>query len=343
MLKEEDYNPVWRDRLAAISHRLTTRVDIRRLYRMGSYGVQKGTAGAKQSANGDGSAMGEAERHVYDGYRDLGYTGPDAERLADFTAREWEKSQKGNFRKRHGVIACRKYQTGLISRSDLLREWVDLGLPRTDIAEMINICDAERVAKQYEIRVKMIRRLYLRGQWSELEVRGELGKAGMLSDRVDETLETWKLERLAQRREASVQQMCQWVAVGLMSKEEMEVRAKRLGYSQTDAERIRKHCVLGNLAKDAKDKERLLRYKIAEERREAKVREQIARAKEAKEASEAKAELSGRTEANMRRWWKLGILTPDEITDTLNFRGWLPSDIKRWLIANEPTPEKDED
>ena len=343
VLREDDYNPIWRDRLAAIAQRLVTRVDARRLYKSGAYGEIRGVDSIPDPRLVGLGFEGWAEPNLYEAMRDLGYGHDDAMSLTRYVAIDYHDTltRKGSTKKQS--LVCRQYQSGVIDRDKAIEE---LRAPLKSIAAAtlyVDNCDLERRVKHVDARIRAIRKLAVKGIADTTRQKQELLKAGVSTERMNELIALWTLEREGTEREIQAQKMCEWLDLGLLTEEDMRGRLLRMNYTKEDVNRIMKHCTLGNLAKSTKEKERVARYELAEERRKAalKAKAEAAEAKEEKTA--ATAAMSGRSAANMKRWWKLGIFDKDEVRETLRFRGWRDDDIMRWIVANEPDIEGPDD
>lgn len=337
MLREDDYNPFWRDRLAAISHRVVTRVDARRIYKVGGYGPVLGMAGFDAVAGGGHIPSGVAERELAENYRDLGYLKDDADRLAYFTATDRDLTISRPAVNRQKTLLCQMYTAGTIDRDELVKRLEPLMQSKPAAELMADNCDMEFRVKRTQAAVRAIKVAYLRGMTSSTQADAELIRLQIPGDRREDYLRLWQLELKARQKEVTADRFCSWYGSGLIGKGEMMTRLLRIGYDQSDADRIIRHCEIGHAAKGQKERDKWLKAQIREQRRLQRLAEIARKAADEAKHKKATAELSGRTAANMKRWWELQILSEAEIRETLEFRGWLPVDIDRWVHANRPS------
>lgn len=278
LLKEVDYNPIWRDRLAAISYRVITRVDARRIYRVGGFGKPLGARGFDTSLPGRPRPVGQAEVELGEVYQDMGYTPQDANILAHFSAVEADRLENGAEQKRIGKQVCAAYQAGVFSQVQAIDRLVQSGLSRDAATRAVALCDSDRRLRDVTTATKVTRGLYLRGAVDVATARALLVNVGMELGRITELLRLWSVEQLGRRKEVTASQMCGWFQQGLITIGEMSTRLVRIGYTPDDAVRITRHCQLGHLAKEAKERDAKLKAQLREQERLEKLAAQRARA-----------------------------------------------------------------
>lgn len=125
LLKIADYPPFWRDKLIQISYNPITRVDIRRMYRLGLLDFQD----------------------LVERYKHLGYTEEDARALAEFTAK-YEQTDVENLLDRlttrtQNAIE-RAYAKGKIDRQKARDMLVRIGMSEDLVDQVLAIVDFER-------------------------------------------------------------------------------------------------------------------------------------------------------------------------------------------------------
>lgn len=125
LLKIADYPPFWRDKLIQISYNPITRVDIRRMYRLGLLDFQD----------------------LVERYKHLGYTEEDARALAEFTAK-YEQTDVENLLDRlttrtQNAIE-RAYARGKIDRQKARELLVKTGMAEDLVEHVLAIVDFER-------------------------------------------------------------------------------------------------------------------------------------------------------------------------------------------------------
>lgn len=333
LLKEKDYNPVWRDRLAAISYRLPTRVDVRRIYRSGGYGPVAGAGGFDLRDPSNPRATAPAERELVEVNRDAGYAESDAQRLAYWTARDVAESATKAQNARHKSLLCRAFQSGAIDRESLLTQLTPLVHDRDERIRFAALCDVERQLKRVETAVKTIRSMFLRVVIDAAGAVALLARAGVKQERIRDYMDLWQLELAGRRKEVAAGQLCAWRESGIISDQEYLIRLVRLGYSRIDATNMLRHCHIGLAARSAKEVNRRLLAQQRLQEKAAKLAEAAARAGEKQREQVVKRALSARTDANLRKWLSLGTIDDDDVLATLRLKGWTNDDARRWLHA----------
>lgn len=242
LLKEDDYNPIWRDRLAAISYHTMTRVDVRRVYSAGGFGTPNGPAGFRVDADGKPTATGVAELELVAQNQDAGYVIGDAQRLAYHTAREHDKSALGASRAAATKGACDLYQMGGLTREQAVAAVVRAGATASGAEAQIRRCDLDARLRDMRAALRVARKLFLRGEIDAPALRAMLGRIGVGADRVADHVRRWEIELAGQSKEVTAQTMCGWLEAGLLTGHEMYTRLVRSGYAAPDAARIVRLC-----------------------------------------------------------------------------------------------------
>lgn len=346
MLKEEDYNPYWRLKLAAINYRSISRVDIRRFYRLGVFGNQRYRAGFVGVGTPNPRAVGQAEIEVYESYRDLRFSESDAHRQALFTAIEAERQLQGKSDARHKNLLCQAYQNGVLSADNAIEELTPILRDRKEAERHIRLCDVERKLKDIKTGISSIRKIFLKGLYDENEAKVALSQIGVARGRDTELVNLWKLQMVGLEKEANATIMCQWLREGTITRSEMVLRLSRMHYTPIDIARILRHCDLGTLALSAKEREKRARAEQAMQKERERIaqiaernrQEATEKAIKDRERMESKR-LSAYTDVNIRKWYSLGILEAREIVDVLEARGWDQRAIDNYMEALEPPKE----
>lgn len=129
LLRALDVMPWWRDHLIQLSYRPLTRVDVRRMYRLGVLNREQ----------------------VYESYLDLGYSPENAERMTEFTTRyEAPREDVGDtdVRKLTRGIIQTAFRRGVISKDEAIQRMVDVGYIEEDARLIIEV-------QEYELGVEL--------------------------------------------------------------------------------------------------------------------------------------------------------------------------------------------
>jgi hypothetical protein len=331
MLNVADYAPGVVDWLIGLSYHPLTRVDVRRMLRIGTI-----TPAEAKSA-----------------YLDQGYDELNAQRLADFSVQEaaFSRNQKGHARAVSAVI--RAYRAGAIGRDEAGAQLYLLFQPQRpgagqappptfdtaralgkedpQVQRELGIADLERAAQRAKEQQRAVRAAFISGELDEPQARDVLGRAGTDSDRAAELVRDWGLVRLVRARRLTAPQTLSLAAQGLLSIDEAAERLKRLGYPGDDA------AVLVARARRALAVERARAEAAGATTQRERDRAQAAlvRAQRAELAFQ-RAELA-RTgnQGQLRRWLAKGLITEADARKRLERMGMEPNDVNRF-IADMP-------
>ena len=194
LLKTQDIMPFWREPLIQISYRTLTRVDVRRMYRVGVL-------------DRDG---------VLRAYKDFGYDDERAEMMTDFTILYETEDEKGL----SVTEILRGYERHIISREDAI-EWIMLSGYNNEIAEIkVVILEAKMTQDETDDKIDLLEEQYVAGLIVKTELEDELGLMELPPEQVNSII--WRADRAKQRaiRMPSVSDVQRWVDEGLISRDD---------------------------------------------------------------------------------------------------------------------------
>lgn len=336
LLKEKDYNPIWRNRLAAISFRAIGNTDIKNMYKRGVFGPVQGVRGFDRTDPAKPKPVGAAEIELRERYLDFGYSDNDAAAKAALTATEIDNalSLKGRTKAQNRI--CAGYKAGGFTYDQALTQLVNVGMDRKAAVEFLGGCDLDMRLTDLRLATNGVKKQWIAGTISEQQARSLLRGYGVSQERIDTNLNTWALYRTQTRRELTAQQIGSYWESGIINLADARARLVNLGYDVTAANMILNHVRMGQLAKSEKERDRLIKAREAEARRlEARSR---ADAKELKVAEEKRMVrfLALQSEKNFAAWLKAGQITEGEIRAAMTAKGANPEDIERWINTNRP-------
>lgn len=176
LLRAQDMMPFWRDKIVAVATHTYTRVDIRRMHKLG---VLR-----------DDQLQGE--------YVALGYSDERANALARFT-RELNgterKAELEPFRAGLRSRALSMYQRSAMSRSALTTVLTDLGHSSEEVAAFIAEAEFIRQADASDQLLTQLQKLYVQGHWTLERVVGRMTQLGYSRDEVLELVPVWDEQR----------------------------------------------------------------------------------------------------------------------------------------------------
>lgn len=155
--------PYWRDRFIQISYRPFTRVDVRRMYRVGVLDRE----GVKRS------------------YLDLGYDEEKAEAMTEFTIRY--ESPEGNTGGRDltRTMLEKGYELGMLSGENFLEalQSIDYDPQEAEFIKALN--DQERLQDHIDVEIELIEDQIIKGAVDPLIAKNKLADLGLSSEKID--------------------------------------------------------------------------------------------------------------------------------------------------------------
>lgn len=183
LLRVADYPSFWRRRLAAISYRVLTRVDLRRL-----------------------RAAGLIDRaRTKRGYRELGYRETDAELLTDFA----ESQRAGATGTRDLTLAHwqDEYLGGFITETRFRSELERLGYDADERDQLVQLADARKVKQARDRAVAKIGAQYVAYTLSRTEAEALLRRTTVRPEARDRLLDEWETARAANVKQMTAAQV----------------------------------------------------------------------------------------------------------------------------------------
>lgn len=169
LLKAQDVMPFWRDKLIAMAYKPFTRIDVKRMYKEGVLD----------------------SKGVYEAYLELGYNENNAEKMTQFvitqTLSAVSKFTSGDIINAYANRMIDKSETG-----SLLRK---IGTRSEDISYILSTADYKREWKMTDSRIRAVRNIYKRGEYTENDARSELLKLNLPNDQVSTLMEQWWYEQ----------------------------------------------------------------------------------------------------------------------------------------------------
>jgi len=170
LLRTADIPAAFRDWLVAISYSPYTRVDVRRMWRMGVL----------------------SEDEVKASYLDLGYDEEHADKLTQYTI--WEETTEDRQLTRDAIV--RGYKKLVMTRTEAGNNLVDIGYRPEDAELFLSIADLEIVEDKTGERIERARFLYVEGELNEQGVYADLGDLDLPSEQIADLVYRWEIERL---------------------------------------------------------------------------------------------------------------------------------------------------
>lgn len=204
ILRAADYPPIVRKYMKQIAYVPLTRVDVRRMFRVGVLDAQG----------------------VYQAYRELGYNHKNAGLMTSFTVRFESGTEKDLTQ---GKI-LEAYKAMIFSKRDTLRALQELGYDKDEAETLIDLEDFDRQKKFKEKQIKAAERRYKLGLLNEDKARAYLMGIEVDGDRISELLEDWKLDKIEDMKEPTTTQLNKWYMTGIITEELYRVEMKNIGW-----------------------------------------------------------------------------------------------------------------
>ena len=206
LLRALDVMPFWRDKLIQMSYKPLTRVDVRRMYRVGTLDE----AGIKKA------------------YRDVGYADSNADLMADFTIKQTRQMLSGFSSRDVSNAYIKRFIDDNTARS-LLRE---IGIRTEEIQNIITTSNYKREWANKSERENAIENLYKKGRLSESQARNQLDSIGLPSDHIDTLMKQWTA-RVDEPKEPTwtTAQTLKFLTTGLIDSKRAVSELQLLGYN----------------------------------------------------------------------------------------------------------------
>jgi hypothetical protein len=219
-LKINDMAPTWVDPMVDISYDPITRTDAVRAHEIGSF----------------------SDDDLYNAMRDNGYNDTDARTLVRF----YSQNKARRIANSTGAMTIRKiakyYKEGAIDRNQALAFLEPVMSNPIDRATLIQRIDDEMIAEVRVLQNKAIRKQFLLGEVTEAEVTQILIDTGVGPNQARTIVQKWAAELAIKYKELTVRLLCPMFDRGIITAEQYHERLIRIGYSETDANRLLALC-----------------------------------------------------------------------------------------------------
>lgn len=210
LIRRQDIEPYWRERLVALSYQPITRIDVRRMYRMGVFD----------------------EEDVYWAYRDLGYTPENARKLTEFVKKEKLESEKDL-----SMTYIREaLELGLIEEDKALEYIKELGYTE-DEAELILSIEKYKIEMDtLKEKIDTVRNFFLAGQITYDEAVRELDALNIPASMRDNLISRFVRQLSKERKKPSKTDIELFLKTGQISEDEAKQLLIWIGYDKVFAE-----------------------------------------------------------------------------------------------------------
>lgn len=210
LLRSLDVMPFWRDKLVQLSYNPLTRVDVRRMYKLG--------------------VLNEDE--VNESYLDRGYSPENAIRMTEFTVAYEADELTGVTR----ASVMSSYQKGIITSEQLKSYLEGFGYPEGVVDFWMSIARYDKESNVLDIVVTEIKQRYLSGMYTMSQARNELLKYDLPASYVSQILGELEVKQSQKVKIPSRSDLESWLKLNIIKDTEYSKRMIKLGYTKHDIE-----------------------------------------------------------------------------------------------------------
>jgi len=214
-----DIMPAWRDKLTAISYSPFTRVDVRRMNKLGIL----------------------ADDDLLKAYTDLGYDTEKAQAMKDFTIAynydppEVEQTTTDIIKVKERDLTkadlITGYKEGLLSEGDISTSLTALGYSGTEAAYYLSRAKYEAERSETEDSLRIYHDGFIKGVFSLVDTMSFIGGLDLPSDKTDKLLTAWQLEKSIKSNRPSKAEVLSFARKGIITADQAQVELSALGYN----------------------------------------------------------------------------------------------------------------
>ena len=208
LLKTLDYMPYWRDKIIKLSYSPLTRVDVRRMYRLG---VVDETA-------------------VYKSYLALGYSPENAGLMTEFT-KKYESGEDTGVTRAALVTA---YKRDVIDKEQLIEYLTILDYAPDTVEFWVSMAEYEKTQEDTDMRTDDMLARYHMGELNMETLRVELNTLGLPATFVDTLINKEKAQTSSKLKLPTKSELSEWLHLGIINDITFAEKMKALGYKEAD-------------------------------------------------------------------------------------------------------------
>lgn len=208
--------PFWRQRLINIAYHPYTRVDVRRMHKIGVL----------------------TEEELVRSYMDLGYNRERAEKMKDFTVlyNQGTTTEKDRDLTKSDIL--RLFREGIIPEAEAEAMLLDMDYDPEEIAYLIDLNTQELALRTRDLTLSQVKQLYQRGLRPKKEVTEFLAAFGYDKDEIIALYELWEWEKPIETKEKenslSLSHLRGLYERTILTREQALSYLLTMGYSHTD-------------------------------------------------------------------------------------------------------------
>lgn len=200
-----DLMPWWREKLEAISYNPLTRVDVRRVFKMGIID----------------------RNQVKRTYLDLGYNEEKAEWLTKFT--EMQNTEQDRDLTKAEILSS--YSKSIIGKAECNSMLLELGYSQDEVEILISMKEYTYFKELKDNELKRIKKYYLAGAYTANQTINELGKLDLTGQEQDSLMKLWDADKLAKLKLPGKADLAKLFKAGIINENTYKIEMKHLGYT----------------------------------------------------------------------------------------------------------------
>jgi hypothetical protein len=207
LLRALDIMPFWRDKLIQVAYKPLTRVDVRRMYDLGTL-------------NRDG---------VLKAYKDVGYDNTNAQLMTDFTVRYVDRQRSGL--KANDIVTA--YKNSLLNQSKAKQLLADINITGKEADNLLKTSEYKREWDLKTQQINAIENQFKKQYITQDEAKTRLSNLYLPSDYIDANLKQWaaKSEDVKEATLTNAQTLS-YLKSGVITEERARQELNLLGYNQ---------------------------------------------------------------------------------------------------------------
>jgi predicted NBD/HSP70 family sugar kinase len=221
LLKTADYAPGWRQPLIDISYNPLTRVDVRRMHKLGVLNRDQ----------------------VKRAYLDLGYTEENAEHLTIFTEKLNSEEAKVEKKPERDLTASNietAYKRKAIDHATAMSMLIDIGYDDYEAEFKLAIIDFQQELELIDKKVALLKAKYLARQVDKAYVLSELGKMNLSATEIEVIMTEIEIAAVPKPKRPTLTDLRNFLKNKLMTLDEFVREVMDLGYTYENAVRYAK-------------------------------------------------------------------------------------------------------
>lgn len=208
LLRALDVMPFWREKVIQLSYAPLTRIDVRRMYKLGVINRDE----------------------VHRAFLDIGYSEENAERLTHYVEVEAMESERDLTKSE--LIAA--YENGMLNDQEFRDYLKHLRYGDVEIEILVSLTEFKKEKKLRDAKLKAIKSRYMNNVYDRSRLITELTKLGLPASELDTYVETWTAEYDSRAAELPLTDLRQAVKLGVIDYDNFYHRVRKMGYNHDD-------------------------------------------------------------------------------------------------------------